>query len=72
MFDLDIFYTSDPLWDGQQCSSEEATCCQVPGIPWFHRVLPSATSDFIELRVCGDQGQFNEDAPVALVEIYIK
>ena len=26
MFDLNIFYTSDPLWDGQQCNSEEATC----------------------------------------------
>ena len=44
----------------------------MPGIPWFHRVLPSAINDFIELRVCGDQGQFDEDAPVALVEIYIK
>ena len=50
-----VLYTSDPLWDGQQCSSEEATCCQVPGIPWFHRVLPSGTSDSIEPRVCADQ-----------------
>ena len=32
-----ILYTSDPLWDGQGCGSFEPPCCNVPGIPWFHR-----------------------------------
>ena len=68
-----ILYTSDPLWDGQGCRSSESPCCNVPGIPWFHRDCGSTTTtDYIELRVCGDEGTNNEDVPVGLYEIYIK
>ena len=46
--------TSDPLWDGQECVGGEAVaCCQATGIPWFHKVLNTSTTDFIELRICG-------------------
>uniref|UniRef100_A0A1X7USA6 Fibrinogen C-terminal domain-containing protein n=1 Tax=Amphimedon queenslandica TaxID=400682 RepID=A0A1X7USA6_AMPQE len=66
-------YTSDPLWDGQGCSSHEAACCDIPGIPWFHRDYGNATTtDYIELRVCGDEGTDNEDTPVSYYEIYVK
>ena len=65
------FYTSDPLWDGQGCGSLESPCCNVPGIPWFHRDYGSnTTTDYIELRVCGNQG--GEDSPVTKVDIYVK
>ena len=69
-----ILYTSDPLWDGQGCSGLESPCCNVPGIPWFHRDYGSiTTTDYIELRVCGDEGSANnDDAPVSHYEIYIK
>uniref|UniRef100_A0A1X7U6B6 Fibrinogen C-terminal domain-containing protein n=1 Tax=Amphimedon queenslandica TaxID=400682 RepID=A0A1X7U6B6_AMPQE len=64
-------YTSDPLWDGQDCGSEETACCNVPGIPWFHRDYGNTTTtDYIELRVCGDEGTDNEDVPVSYYEIY--
>ena len=53
----DIFYTSDPLWDGKDCSSEGA-CCTAPGLPWFHKVLNTTTTDYLELRVCGDEGSY--------------
>ena len=66
-----ILYTSDPLWDGQGCSSLEGPCCNVPGIPWFHRDYGSnTTTDYIELRVCGDGT--DEDTPVSYYEIYVK
>uniref|UniRef100_A0A1X7TUJ8 Fibrinogen C-terminal domain-containing protein n=1 Tax=Amphimedon queenslandica TaxID=400682 RepID=A0A1X7TUJ8_AMPQE len=66
-----ILYTSDPLWDGQGCGSLEAPCCNVPGIPWFHRDYGSTTTtDYIELRVCADYD--DEDSPVSYYEIYIK
>ena len=66
-------YTSDPLWDGQGCGSLESSCCNVPGIPWFHRDYGSnTTTDYIELRVCGDEDTNNDDAPVSHYEIYIK
>ena len=66
-------YTSDPLWDGQGCGSLEATCCAASGIPWFHRDYGSTTTtDYIELRVCSNQANTNEDTPVSFYEIYVK
>uniref|UniRef100_A0A1X7SWM0 Uncharacterized protein n=1 Tax=Amphimedon queenslandica TaxID=400682 RepID=A0A1X7SWM0_AMPQE len=66
-------YTSDPLWDGQGCLSVASPCCNVPGIPWFHRDYGSnTTTDYIELRVCGDERATTEDSPVSYYEIYIK
>ena len=63
-------YTNDPLWDGKGCNSLEQTCCQAPGLPWFHKVLNSTTTNYIEMRVRGDEGL--EDAPVNYYEIYVK
>ena len=66
-------YTADPLWDGNNCPSVEAPCCTGTGLPWFFRDYGNATiTDYIELRVCGDQGYGNEDTPVQLYEIYVK
>uniref|UniRef100_A0A1X7UCC8 Uncharacterized protein n=1 Tax=Amphimedon queenslandica TaxID=400682 RepID=A0A1X7UCC8_AMPQE len=66
-------YTSDPLWDGKGCGPVEATCCSAPGLPWFHRDYGSTTTtDYIELRVCADQHNSNEDTPVGFYEIYVK
>ena len=66
-------YTSDPLWDGKGCGSDETACCSVPGLPWFHRDYGNTTTtDYLELRVCGDEGTANEDVPVGYYEIYVK
>ena len=68
-----LLYTSDPLWDGKDCGSLEAPCCTAPGLPWFHRDYgTNTTTDYIELRVCGDQETSDEDSPVSFYEIYIK
>ena len=64
-------YFSDPLWDGKQCGSLEQECCQASGLPWFHKVLSSTTTDYIELRVCADEETDNEDVPVEKFEIYV-
>ena len=66
-------YTSDPLWDGLSCRYFETACCNVPGIPWFHRDYGNTTTtDYIELRVCGDEDTDNEDVPVSSYEIYVQ
>ena len=65
-----ILYTSDSLWDGYNCRSYEAPCCTAPGLPWFYRNYSSTTTDYIELRVCGDFS--GEDSPVSFYEIYVK
>ena len=67
------FHTSDPLWDGQGCDSSETPCCNAPGIPWFHRDYGnSTTTDYIEMRICGDDVTSDEDAPVSFYEIYVR
>ena len=66
-------YTSDPLWDGKGCGTVETACCSAPGLPWFHRDYGNTTTtDYLELRVCGDEGTDNEDSPVSFYEIYVK
>ena len=67
-----IFYADDPLWDGQNCSGPESTCCTNPNMPWFLKTLNEITTDDIELRVCGDEGLLNEDIPLDIIEIYVK
>ena len=67
-----ILYTSDPLWDGKGCGSLEGTCCAAPGLPFFHKKLGTITTDYLELRVCGDEGTGNEGTPISFYEIYIK
>ena len=69
-YQIDI---SNPFWDGHGCSYNDRPCCSAPGIPWFHRDYGSTTStDYIELRVCGNERTSNEDVPVGYYEIYVK
>ena len=65
------FYTEDPLWDGVGCGST-TTCCEFNNPPWFCKQLPQATSDSIEIRLCGDEHLGNEDTPIEVVEIYVR
>ena len=64
--------TDDPLWDGQDCSGVERTCCDSPNLPWFCKELPEPTTDALEFRLCGDESRANEDTPINLVELYIQ
>ena len=66
-------YTSDPLWDGKGCGGSEDICCTSrPSLPWFNKVLNTTTTDYLELRVCGDQDTTDEDVPVSFYELYVK
>ena len=67
-----IFYVDDPLWDGQNCNGPESPCCTNPNMPWFHKTLNETTTDNIELRLCSNEGIFNEDTPLDIIEIYVK
>ena len=68
-----ILYTSDPLWDGKGCDSFEGNCCTSrPGLPWFNKILNTTTTDYLELRVCGDQSTTDENVPVSFYELYVK
>ena len=49
-----LLYDQDPLWDGQGCGVGYSACCSFNSPPWFCKELPHATTDDIELRMCGD------------------
>ena len=60
----------DPLWDGQGCGPT-SSCCTFNSPPWFNVRLPNATTDNIEVRLCGSGTQF-EDSPIQLMELYVR
>ena len=65
-----VFFKDDPVWDGEQCEGE--CCSNGKSPPWFSVTLPKPTSDDIEVRICGNEGTHNEDAPIQLLEIFIR
>ena len=65
------FYSADPLWDGAGCGSEN-TCCTFNTPPWFYKQLPHPTTDDIEMRVCRDDDNSNEDIALQIVEIFVR
>ena len=67
-------YSNDPLWDGQDCPGNEATCCTSPKMPWFVKTLNETVNDDIELSICGEKnGQISVwGTTLDLVELYIK
>ena len=64
------FFSADPLWDGAGCGSGNA-CCTFNTPPWFHKQLPASTTDDIEMRVCRDEANDNEDIALQIVEIFV-
>ena len=60
----------DPLWDGQGCGPT-SSCCTFNSPPWFNVTLPSGTTDYVEVQLCGSGIQY-EDAPIQLMELYVK
>ena len=66
-----LWPNGDPLWDGQGCGPT-SSCCTFNSPPWFNVRLSSPTTDNIEVRICGDAGIGNEDAPIQLMELYVK
>ena len=60
-----------PLWDGDGCGSEN-TCCDFNTPPWFYKQLPEPISADIQMRVCRDESNRNEDIAIQEFEIYIQ
>ena len=63
----------DVLWDGKSCGPNEGSCCSDRGQPWFHRDYGTNTiTDYIELRVCGNERWYEEETMLSKYEIYVK
>jgi hypothetical protein len=57
------------VWDGIDCTND---CCHRNNPPWFHKQLPQAATDDIEMRVCRNQDRSDEVVGIKLMEIYVK
>ena len=68
--DENLYYLSNPLWDGNGCTIGSGCCVQI-GMPWFYRKLPVPVTDDFEVRICKDQEHSNEDLAVESVNIFI-
>lgn len=66
-----MYYTDDPLWDGEGCGPQ-STCCEGDGKPWFCKTLTEVTTDDIEMRLCTNQPRSDEDFPLEIIELYIQ
>ena len=65
------YHTSDPVWDGEDCSINNS-CCSQPSLPWFYRQLPLTTSEDIETRICRDEASSNEDVLIKELQLYVQ
>ena len=54
------FYHDDPLWDGAGCGPRSS----FNNPPWFCKWLLQATTDDIELQMCGYDPFHNGDTPI--------
>ena len=68
--DENLYYLSNPLWDGNGCTIGSDCCAQI-GMPWFYRKLPVPVDDDFEVRICKDQEHSNEDVAIEFVKIYV-
>lgn len=65
------YYTDDGLWDGRKCGRRN-NCCTKPGLPWFFREFTVPVESDIEVRICRDQNNVDEDVLVEKMDIYIQ
>ena len=64
-------FTSNPVWDGQGCSSGNNCCCD-PSLPWFYRQIPLTACEDIETRICRDQPSSDEDVLIIKFQLYVQ
>ena len=65
------YFTGDPLWDGNGCSSKDNYCAQ-PNLPWFYRQIPLTANDKLEARICYDQEFTDEAVLVKEIQLYVQ
>ncbi|KAL5518279.1 hypothetical protein EMCRGX_G003983 [Ephydatia muelleri] len=67
-----VWYSSDVLWDGQQCGGNEGTCCSPPDLPWFCTTFPTPIAEDLEVRICTNEVLDNENVAIVSFEMYIQ
>ena len=66
---FDNLYSSDPLWDGDECEGE--CCSNGKSPPWFSVELTNPTTDDIEVRICIPEPNY-DDVIVQQLELHFQ
>ena len=64
-------FADDVLFDGEGCGATSA-CCTFNNPPWFCSMLPEATADDLEVRLCLTQEASEENIYISLIDIYVQ
>ncbi len=67
---LNVFATSDFLWNGRGCADRSQACCNKGTT--FCRQLDQPTTSDIELRVCCNEDRSTEDILIREVDLYVQ
>ena len=59
----------EKLWDGK-CYA--GNCCKAKGMPYFNKTLGASTTDRLEVRLCKDQDNNDEDLAIERMELFIR
>ena len=70
--DFSVFYSDDPLWDGEGCGPGHSCECELNSPPWFTANFTNPTTDDIEVRSCSYQGTGRKNVGIELIELYVK
>ena len=71
LLEFSIFYTNDPLWDGEGCE-ENNNCCNDAALPWFIRQFPTAKQEDVEDRICHDQLFNDEEVVIDQLQLFVQ
>ena len=67
----DVVLLHNFLWDDEGCTGSN-TCCQFNQPPWFYRILPAATTDDLEVRICASSQTICGNTFLSHIELYVK
>ena len=70
-FDVTVYHTTDPLWDGEGCLPNN-NCCTDTNQPWFFRQMAMDRKDDIEVRLCTNFAFSDEAVLVEQIKIYVQ
>ena len=68
----EMYFTDDPLWDGDGCVSANNNCCTAVGMPWFFRQFSVEQQNDLVARLCQDEGFNNEGSPIDILQLYVQ
>ena len=68
----EMWYTDDPLWDGNGCGGDEGPCCNNTRQPWFQTQTRTPTMADIDAWVCLDEDTSDENVGIERLELYVK